>query len=192
VVGGSGGARVSLLTATRHRDTVAKLGMWWISGGVYGLLILATVYCGESLRVAWEHDMEAVADLPEWQGVIHRNPDNRRRIVEQDRSAFIETMERWMLAYVPDAGAAVPGVPDQVCAHLDVPTLVFRSGESDPYHTRATSERLHALIPGSVIAEPPWDDDEWIVRSAAARAGTGHLFERWPLLAPQLLDFAGT
>ena len=191
VVGGSGGARVSLLTAARHPDAVSKLGMWWISGGVFGLLILATVYCGESLRVAWQHGMEAVAELPEWQGVIDRNPGNRRRLVEQDRPAFIETMERWMLAYVPQTGATVPGVPDDVCAQLDLPTLVFRSGESDPYHTRATSERLHELIPGSVIAEPPWADDEWIVRSAAARAGTGHLFERWPLLAPQLLEFAG-
>ncbi len=43
--------------------------------------------------------------------------------------------------------------------------------------------------PSSTLVEPPWGDREWIERSAAARAGTGHLFERWPLLAPQLLEF---
>jgi pimeloyl-ACP methyl ester carboxylesterase len=38
IAGGSGGSRVSLLTAARHREVAAGLAMWWISGGVYGLL----------------------------------------------------------------------------------------------------------------------------------------------------------
>jgi hypothetical protein len=83
----------------------------------------------------------------------------------------------------------LPGLADDALAALGVPTLVFRSGVSDPYHTRATSEQLHALIPGARLAEPPWGDREWIERSSAARSGTGALFERWPLLVPQLLDF---
>jgi hypothetical protein len=81
-------------------------------------------------------------------------------------------------------------LPDARLSELALPTLVFRSGASDPHHTRATSERLHAVIPGAELVEPPWGDDEWMQRSAAAREGTGALFERWPLLAPQLLDFA--
>src|ERR1700743_2211117 len=32
----SGGARVSLLTAARHRDVAAGVAIWWISGGIYG------------------------------------------------------------------------------------------------------------------------------------------------------------
>ncbi len=191
VVGGSGGARVSLLAAARHPRCAAKLALWWISGGVYGLMILATVYCGESIRAAWQHGMEAVVELPEWAEVLERNPDNRRRFLELDPVDFIATLERWMTAYCPDPGSVVPGITDDDLARLEVPTLVFRSGASDPYHTRATSERLHDLIARSVLVEPPWADDEWILRSDAARAGTGHLFERWPLLAPQLLEFAG-
>src|SRR5436305_1695068 len=38
IAGGSGGARVSMLTAARHRDRAAALGIWWITGGVFGLL----------------------------------------------------------------------------------------------------------------------------------------------------------
>src|SRR3954453_17867753 len=38
IAGGSGGARVSMLTAARHRDLAAGLAIWWISGGVYGLM----------------------------------------------------------------------------------------------------------------------------------------------------------
>jgi pimeloyl-ACP methyl ester carboxylesterase len=189
IFGGSGGARVSLLTASRHPDVAAALAMVWISGGVYGLLLLATHYCGESIRAAWQGGMEAVVELPEWAEVLERNPRNRARFLALDPQAFIATLERWMLAYCPDPSATVPGLSDADCANVAVPTLIFRSGVSDPHHTRATSERLHELIPGSRLVEPPWGDDEWMQRGVAAREGTGGLFERWPLLAPQLLDF---
>ena len=191
VFGGSGGSRVSLLTAVNHPDVAAGLAMVWISGGVYGLMLLATHYCGESIRAAWQGGMAAVVELPEWAEVLERNPRNRERFLALDPREFIPTLERWMLAYCPDPATTVPGLPDAKCAGLAVPTLVFRSGESDPHHTRATSERLHALIRGSRIEEPPWPDDEWKQRGEAARNGTGHLFERWPLLAPQLLTYFG-
>src|SRR5713101_7423214 len=99
IAGGSGGARVSLLTAANHPDVTAGLAIWWISGGVYGLMILATHYCGGSLHAAWTEGMEAVAALPEWAEVLERNPANRERFVAQDRKEFIATMERWMQAY---------------------------------------------------------------------------------------------
>jgi pimeloyl-ACP methyl ester carboxylesterase len=190
VVGGSGGARVSLLTAAKHPDVTRKLAMLWISGGVYGLMLLGVHYCGESIRAAWTGGMEAVVELPEWAEVLERNPTNRQRFLALDRREFIRTLEQWMLVYCPDPSSTVPGLPDEVCRKLPAPTLVFRSGVSDPHHTRATSERLHDLIPGSQLAEPPWGDDEWIRRGEAARAGAGGLFERWPLLAPQVLSFA--
>ncbi|MGH9027521.1 MAG: alpha/beta fold hydrolase [Acidimicrobiia bacterium] len=189
IFGGSGGARVSLLAAANHPDVATALAMVWISGGVYGLMLLATHYCGESIRAAWQGGMEAVVELPEWAEVLERNPRNRDLFLGFYPQQFIATLERWMLAYCPDPDGTVPGLPDAACAGLSVPTLVFRSGVSDPHHTRATSERLHELIPGSRLAEPPWDDDEWKQRGIAAANGTGHLFERWPLLAPQLLDF---
>jgi pimeloyl-ACP methyl ester carboxylesterase len=191
VMGGSGGSRVSLLTAVRHPDVTSKLAMVWISGGTYGLLLLAVHYCGESVRAAWQGGMEAVVALPDWAEVLERNPRNRDLFLAMDRQTFIETLERWMLVYCPAPGSTVPGLADHDLAKLDAPTLVFRSGMSDPHHTRATSEKLHELIPGSRLVEPPWPDDEWNQRGEAARNGTGHLFERWPLLAPQLLEFGG-
>jgi pimeloyl-ACP methyl ester carboxylesterase len=191
IVGGSGGARVSLLAAATDPEVASRLAVWWISGGPFGLLTLAMVYCGESIRAAWQDGMEAVVELPEWAEVLERNPANRDRFLALDPREFIATLERWMLVYCPAPGMTLPGLADAALASLPVPTLVFRSGRSDPYHTRATSEQLHALIPGARLAEPPWGDREWIERSSAARAGTGALFERWPLLVPQLLDFAG-
>ena len=111
IAGGSGGARVSLLTASRHRADAAGLAIWWISGGVFGLLSLAMHYCGGSLAAAWTEGMEAVAALPDWTEVQERNPANRQRFLAQDRDEFISAMERWMLAYCPRDDEPVPGLP---------------------------------------------------------------------------------
>jgi pimeloyl-ACP methyl ester carboxylesterase len=191
IAGGSGGARVSLLTAARHRDVASGLAMWWISGGVYGLMILGVHYCGGSLTAAWNGTMEDVANLPEWAEVIERNPANRELFLRQDRAEFIATMERWMAAYCPCGDQLVPGLPDAQARELDVPALVFRSGMSDFNHTRATSENLAKLLPNARLVEPPWGDTEWNDRSAARPGGRGEgLFIGWPALAPVLQDWA--
>jgi len=192
VAGGSGGSRVSLLTAARHPDVAAGLALWWVSGGPFGLITLATHYCGGSLHAAWTGGMEAVAALPEWAESLERNPGNRRRILDQDRDEFIATMERWMVAYCPCGDELVPGLPDAAARAVDVPALVFRSGASDAFHTRATSEQVAHLLPNARLVEPPWGDREWIERQAARPPGTGDgLFVRWPLLVPTLRDWAG-
>ena len=189
IAGGSGGSRVSLLTASRHRDVASGLALWWISGGIYGLLVLATHYCGGSLSAAWTEGMEAVAALPEWAESIERNPSNRQRFLDQDRHEFIAAMERWMAAYCPRDDEHVPGLTDADARALDLPALVFNSGASDANHTRATSEALADLLPRATLAEPPWGDREWIERGVAREASGEGIFSRWPLLAPQLLEW---
>lgn len=190
IVGGSGGARVSLLTAARHPDVARGLAIWWISGGVYGNAVLGQHYCAGSLTTAWNGTMAEVAALPEWQEVIERNPANRDRFLAQDPKAFVATMERWMHAYCACGDPLVPGLADEQALAMTVPILVFRSGESDMFHTRATSERLAAKLPNARLVEPPWGDREWIERSSAAAAGGAALFERWRLLVPQLVAWA--
>jgi pimeloyl-ACP methyl ester carboxylesterase len=189
VIGGSGGARVSLLTVARHPDVAAGLAVWWVSGGPYGLVTLGVHYCGGSIQAAWEDGMERVAGLPEWKEVTERNPSNRERFLKQDRKEFIAALERWLLAYYPLENQLIPGLPDADARKIKVPALVFRSGASDAHHTRETTERLAALLPTAKLVEPPWGDREWIERGASAQKG-GTLFERWPLLAPPLVEWA--
>lgn len=189
IAGGSGGARVSLLTAARNPDIAAGLAMWWISGGVPGLLQLAGYYCMPSLDAAWHGGMEAVADLDQWQEVQAANPSNRDRILAMDRQEFLDVMDRWALAYCPCEDTLVPGLDADDVDRLSVPVLVFRSGASDMSHTRATSEALAAGLPGAELVEPPWNEDEWNERRAAVE-DTGSLFVRWPMLIPQLVEWA--
>jgi len=191
VVGGSAGSRVSLLTAIRHPDVVERLFLLWISGGAVGLASLAYYYCHESLAAAALGGMEAVAALPGWQEQLTRNPRNRETLLRQDAGAFVETMKKWAWGFLPRDDSPVPGVAPADLAALRMPVMVLRSGESDFHHPRETSEAVHAMISGARIDEPPWGDREWIERMQAASRGEG-LFARWPLLAPQILEFAGT
>jgi pimeloyl-ACP methyl ester carboxylesterase len=191
IAGGSGGALVSLLTAGKHRDVTAGLAMWWISGGVFGLMTLGVHYCSGSLKAAWNGTMQDVANLPEWAEIIKNNPHNRDLFLAQDREEFLAAMERWMAVYCPRDDALIPGLNDSEALALDVPTLVFRSGASDYNHTRATSESLAKLLPNARLVEPPWPDTEWNDRSAARPGGGGEgLFVGWPTLAPILHEWA--
>jgi pimeloyl-ACP methyl ester carboxylesterase len=189
LIGGSAGSRVSLLTAIRDPGVAERLFLLWISGGALGLAVLAYHYCHDQLAAAAMGGMPAVAALPAFKESLTRNPGNRDRLLAQDTSTFIQTMKTWAEAFVPAADSPVPGSTAAQLRTLKMPTMILRSGESDFHHPRVTSEGLHALIPGSQIAEPPWGDREWLERLQAQAAGEG-LFARWPLLAPQILAFA--
>ena len=186
---GSAGSRVSFIAASRDPEIVSHLVLWWISGGALSLISLAYYYCVDSALAASRGGMEAVAKLPGWSEQIRRNPKNRDILLAQDPERFIETMERWALAYMPSESSPVPGMSPADFARLRMPVLIYRSGKSDLSHTRRTSEWVHELIPHSKIIDPPWPDAEWNERSGyAAKHGSGH-FAGWPAMAPAILDF---
>lgn len=186
---GSAGSRVSLIAASRDPDIISHLVLWWISGGALSLISLAYYYCVDSALAASRGGMEAVVKLPGWAEQIRRNPKNRDILLAQDPERFIETMERWALAYMPSQTSPVPGMSPADFARLRMPALIYRSGKSDLSHTRRASEWVHELIPQSQIVDPPWADNEWNVRSEyAMKHGSGH-FAGWPALAPKILDF---
>lgn len=187
--GGSAGSRVSMIAAAQAPEQVSHLLLWWISGGPLSLISLAYYYCFTSAMAASHGGMAAVAALPDWAEPLKRNPRNRDILLRQDPARFIETMERWAIAFLPTAESPVPGMTATDFKRLTMPTRIYRSGTSDLSHTRKTSEEVHALIAGSELVDPPWPDDDWNRRSAeAARTGSGH-FAGWPALAPEILEF---
>ena len=151
---GSAGSRVSLIAASRDPDIVSHLAIWWISGGAISLISLAAYYCVDSALAASHGGMAAVANLPSWAEQIRRNPKNRDIIMAQDPERFIQTMERWALAYMPSTTSPVPGMSPEDFARLRMPVLIYRNGKSDISHTRRTSEWVHELIPHSQVIDP--------------------------------------
>ncbi|CAN7665835.1 alpha/beta hydrolase [Phenylobacterium sp. LjRoot225] len=189
LVAGSAGSRVSLLAATRRPDVVSRMFLFWISGGAVSLASLGTYYYAGHAIAAATGGMEAVAALPDWQEQLAKNPGARDHLLAQDPWTFIDTMQRWCAAFFPTPGSPVPGLSPAEAAKMQVPVMVLRSGKVDLYHTREVSEAMQRLIPGAQIAEPPWGDDEWYVRTDAQARGEG-LFGNWPALVPQILEFA--
>jgi pimeloyl-ACP methyl ester carboxylesterase len=186
IAGGSGGSRVSMLAAARRPQNCSHLVLWWISGGPIGLMQLATYYCGEAATLASRGGMQEVLKATSWAGQFSANPAAKEAILKVDSSEFISTMQRWAAAYAPSDVSPVPGMKPVDFARLTMPVLVFRSGESDLSHTRATSEWVHRLVPHSAFKDPPWGDTEWNDRSATPEKG---LFINWPKLAPAIVDF---
>ncbi|MDG2005046.1 MAG: alpha/beta hydrolase [Novosphingobium sp.] len=189
IAAGSGGSRVSLIAASRDPDIVSHLIVWWISGGLTGLLTTGTGYsCNSALAASWG-GMESVAELPDWADQIERNPQAREAILAQDPDEFIRTMERWTEFFFPSEVSPVPGMTPQDFARLRMPTMVFRSGKSDLSHPRKTSDWVTRMLPQSEYVDPPWGDDEWNTRCTTHLKDGSPLFANWPKLAPQILEF---
>ena len=172
IAGGSGGARVSLLTASRHPETAAGLAIWWISGGVYGLLSLATHYCGGSVGAAWNHGMEAVADLPEWAEVQELNPSNRERFLSQDRADVHRHAGALDAGLLPSRRRA-RARPPRRRRHARSTSRRWSSAaaRATPTTPAPRRRRWPSSCPRARLVEPPWGDREWIERQE--RTGRG-------------------
>jgi pimeloyl-ACP methyl ester carboxylesterase len=192
LAGGSDGARDSLLTALLHPEVVGGLALWNFTGGVYGLMVAASVDVLPQIPVVQRLGMEGVAKLPDWQEQIELNPTNRARFLAFDPHDFEHVMLTWLDAFVPRPGQTVPGVEDGEFSRLTVPTLIVRGGENDQEHTRRMSLELSTLIPNSTLVEPPWPEDAWERANERAARGEGSLFGYWYQAAPLILDFART
>jgi 2-hydroxy-6-oxonona-2,4-dienedioate hydrolase len=107
-----------------------------------------------------------------------------------DVEEFVDVMDRWVWAFVPEEGKPIPGVTKEQLASIDVPTVIWRSSPLDRYHTEETSLRVHGLIPGAKLVDPPWGDDEWTRLQTLSSQGNGHIFDTWVRLAPQIVEFS--
>ncbi len=98
-------------------------------------------------------------------------------------------MEGWESSYLPRPDQLIAGLPNDETMAIHTPALVFRSGASDPFHPRETSEPVAAMLPNARVVDPPLGDREWHERQAE-RPKTGGVCVKWHLLTPQLVDWA--
>ncbi|WP_051684438.1 alpha/beta fold hydrolase [Blastococcus sp. URHD0036] len=191
--GGSGGARDSIVFALMYPEKVTHLALWNIVGGNFSTMSLAGVYILNEIRTVRAKGIEGILQLGGaaggWTDLIAANPRNADRLRALGAEEFERVMTRWLDAFIPKPNEAIPGVADYQFGEITVPTLVIRPGVNDIDHPPTTSFRVHSMIKGSRLIEPPWPEDAWEAGGAAREAGTGNIFDSWVLASPILVDF---
>lgn len=194
IAGGSGGARDSILTTILHPEIATKLVTWNIVGGVYGSFVLGSYYLVPSILAVRGLGIKGLLHVDEWKERIAENPANRDRILAMDADEFLRVMLRWLNAFVPKPGQAIPGVDDELFGDIKVPTLIIRGGENDWDHPKRTSLEVNCLIKASTLIDPPWPEDAWERAGedrATGKAKGFNMFDTWVQAAPAILDFLG-
>lgn len=191
LVGGSAGARVSLLAAIHRQDLFSNLAIWWVSGGYASLMMMGSAYCSEPAQAASTGGMEAVANLPMFAEQIRRNPRNRQIILNEDPESFIATMDKWAAGFIPSEQHAVPSLMENELNNLKIPILLFNNHPRDFFHSKPITDWLCRALPNVTSSDLPWPDDIFAVRMKEAYesgTGVGHFID-WPDLAPKILGF---
>ncbi len=194
IAGGSGGARDSILTTILHPEIATKLVVWNIVGGVYGSFVLGSYYLVPSILAVRGLGIKGLLHVDEWKERIAENPANKDRILAMDPDEFLRVMLRWLNAFVPKPGQAIPGVDDELFGDIKVPTLIIRGGENDWDHPKRTSLEVNCLIKGSTLIDPPWPEDAWERAGedrASGKVKRFNMFDTWVQAAPAILDFLG-
>ena len=192
IAGGSGGARDSILTTILHPEVATKLVVWNIVGGVYGSFVLGSYYLVPSILAVRGLGIKGLLQVDEWKERIAENPGNSDRILAMDSDEFLRVMLRWLNAFVPKPGQAIPGVDDELFGDIKVPTLIIRGGENDCDHPKRTSLEVNCLIKGSTLIDPPWPEDAWERAGedrASGKVKRFNMFDTWVLAAPAILKF---
>lgn len=192
VLGGSGGARDSIVFTIEYPQLVSKLAVWSIVGGAFSTMTLAMVYAMSELRTVRAAGIEGILEMPglagSWSDLVAANPRNRDRLFELGATEFESVMAQWFDAFIPKPNEAIPGVADWEFDGIEVPTLVIRGGEDDHDHPKRTSLAVHSLIRGSRLIDPPWAEDAWERAQSADRSSSGSIFDPWIEAAPILLE----
>jgi pimeloyl-ACP methyl ester carboxylesterase len=194
IAGGSGGARDSILTTILHPEIATKLVTWNIVGGVYGSFVLGSYYLVPSILAVRGLGIKGLLHVDEWKERIAENPANKDRILAMDPDEFLRVILRWLNAFVPKPGQAIPGVDDELFGDIKVPTLIIRGGENDWDHPKRTSLEVNCLIKGSTLIDPPWPEDAWERAGedrASGKVKRFNMFDTWVQAAPAILDFLG-
>ena len=187
LLGGSGGARVSYLTAARHHSHARGLVLWSLSGGPYASQNLGHDYHRPFIDAAIRAGMEGVAETPFFAARLAANADNEARLLGTDPAVFIATMRRWNEDFFAHPGGSLPGVSDDELRSIGCPTLVFEG--NDDFHPAEPAEAVSRLVAGAVLAPLPWTGDEFMHRILGRTAGS--IFDLYPRLVPAILDYVG-
>jgi pimeloyl-ACP methyl ester carboxylesterase len=185
IAGGSGGARVSVLTAIRHPEVVRGLILWSVSGGPYACQWLGYSYHSPFIEAAQRGGMEAVAETPFFAERIAANPVNRDRLLALDSEEFIRVMRRWNEFFYYRADCPTIGASEDELRAISVPTLVF--GGNDDIHPEQPAREVARLIPGARLEPCAWSRDEFM--DSFVGKSTVMIPHLYPRMVPTILEW---
>lgn len=151
VAGCSSGARMSLLLARHHPDTVKALLLWRVTGGPYAAKRLAFNYYEQFLDAVQKGGMDAVCATEHFAAMAAANPVNRETLTGIDAGRFTAAMQRWLAGFNKDSGYPVAGLAPAEMRAMTLPAIVIPG--NDRVHPRAPGQAAHRLLPNSRYQE---------------------------------------
>jgi pimeloyl-ACP methyl ester carboxylesterase len=146
IVGGSSsGARLALLFALRHPQSVRALLLWRVTGGGFAVRRLAEKYYDQYVRLAQQGGMAAVCAEEHFAELIRNRPPNRDKLMAMDPQQFIAAMQAWRAPFVAGANYPLIGTSEVDLRSIAVPTCVIPG--DDLTHGGETGAAAARLIP---------------------------------------------
>ena len=171
VGGSSAGARLAILFALRHPESVSGLLLWRLTGGQHAVQKLARQYYEQFAEMAKAGGMAAVCESEHFQACIAARASNRDRLMAMEPAAFIRVMELWRDNFLAAATLPIVGATEQQLRNLKMPACLIAG--NDKVHTPVTARKAASLLPGSVFHDDvvqkhpddalpdDWDPAEW-------------------------------
>ncbi|PUE10731.1 alpha/beta fold hydrolase [Limnohabitans sp. WS1] len=156
--GGSSGARLALLTSSRHSDAVRGLLLLRITGGAFTAGRLPENYYGQFIRAAEQGGMAAVCATPYYQELIAADPSNQDRLMAMDPQQYMAVMRHWLQFFLQGPREPVLGMTIEALQAIRVPTWVVPG--NDKTHVSRHGREAAALIPGCELFELPVADED--------------------------------
>ncbi len=169
--GSSAGARLAILYAMRHVDSLRGLLLWRLTGGQEAVDRLAEIYYGQFIKIARAGGMPAVCESEHFSECVKARPSNRDRLLKTDVGQFIKVMTTWREHFLDSAKLPIVGATEADLRAIRAPACLIAG--NDVIHTPATARRAASLIPNSELHDDvvekrsdgnllkEWDRKEW-------------------------------
>ena len=173
IAGSSSGARMSLLLARHHPETVKALLLWRVTGGPYAAKRLAYNYYEQFLDAVTAGGMQAVCATEHFAAMIAANPANREALLGLGAKKFAAGMQTWLESFRRDADYPVAGISPTEMRQMTLPAICIPG--NDRVHPAAGAQAAHRLLPFSIYREVLTNTVDVDVDFAGWEAKTGSL-----------------
>jgi pimeloyl-ACP methyl ester carboxylesterase len=149
VGGSSAGARLAILFALRHPESVSGLLLWRLTGGQHAVQKLARQYYEQFAEMAKSGGMAAVCASDHFSECIAARPSNRDRLMAMAPAEFIRVMDLWRDNFLAAATLPIVGATEEQLRNLKVPACLIAG--NDKVHTPVTARKAAGLLPEAVL-----------------------------------------